>query len=44
VGETFVLPLSAAVRGADGKLVGSIMVLVDFSQIASMLMDPTGLE
>ncbi len=44
VGETFVLPLSAAVRDANQKLVGSILVLVDFSQIASMLMDPTGLE
>ena len=44
VGGTFVLPLSAAVRDANQKLVGSIVVLVDFSPIASMLMDPTGLE
>jgi two-component system, NtrC family, sensor kinase len=40
----FVLPLSAAVRDANHRLLGTIVVLVDFSPIASMLMDPTGLE
>ncbi len=44
VGGTFVLPLSAAVRDASHKLLGTIMVLVEFSPIASMLMDPTGLD
>ncbi len=40
----FVLPLSAAVRDGNHKLLGTVMVLVDFSPIASMLMDPTGLD
>ncbi len=44
VGGVFMLPLSAAVRDANKKLVGSIIVLVEFSPIASMPMDPTGLE
>ncbi len=39
VGSTFVLPLSAAVRDTDHALLGTIMVLVDFNPIASMLMD-----
>ena len=35
---------SAAVRDADQQLLGTVVVLVDFSPIASMLMDPTGLD
>jgi two-component system NtrC family sensor kinase len=44
VDGTFVLPLSAAVRDGNHKLLGTVVVLVDISPIASMLMDPTGLD
>jgi two-component system, NtrC family, sensor kinase len=44
VDRLFVLPVSVAVRDANHRILGTIMVLVDFSPIASMLMDPSGLE
>ena len=43
VDGTFVLPLAAVVRDSNQQVRGTIMVLVDFNPIASMLMDPTGL-
>ena len=41
---TIGLPISAVVRDDDRKVLESVAVLFDFSQIASMLMDPTGLD
>ena len=44
VDGTFVLPLAAVVRDSNQRVRATIMVLVDFSPTASMLMDPTGLD
>jgi signal transduction histidine kinase/HAMP domain-containing protein len=40
----FGVPFAATVRSADLKVIGTIMVLVDFSPTASILMDTSGLD
>jgi len=44
VGGSFDLVFSAVVRGGDGQVLGTVMVLADFGPIAVMLMDSKGLE
>ena len=40
----FGVPFATVVRGAEQKILGTIMVLVDFSPTASILMDTSGLD
>ncbi len=44
VDEAFGLAFSAVLRGPEGNIMGTVMLLADFSPIASILMDSTGLD
>jgi PAS domain S-box-containing protein len=44
VDEAFGLAFSAVVRDSQGDAVGTVMLVADFSPIASILMDPSGLD
>jgi signal transduction histidine kinase len=44
VNGVFGVPFAAVVRNAEQKILGTIMVLVDFSPTASILMDTSGLD
>jgi two-component system, NtrC family, sensor kinase len=43
VGSAFGFVVSSVMRGPDGRPLGTVLLLSDFGQIASFLMDPNGL-